>query len=1025
MAVAWMIFGSNGQFITSPNMPPTFRSTLQNWVQNNHWIINNIYFVPDSNGYVVLGDNVLFGSGYPQDQFDAACQLSAGGSTPLYWSWSSAGCWAVFCSDGAYQFGPNVPPAVTAALQAYMQSNQQHRTEYWASNLVFSPSGDWLLIGFDPADEGDGTYSYSTGFPPDVLAAVSSLPDRTGVATVSFDPDGGWVMFDTAGNLYWGSATPADVQTAAQEFASGNAITAIQFTEIGVYTMPVQTSFSLTGPIDPSTWTDQNVGVSQTYGLPQTQTISTPSNAQFGITTTTEGPSPAGQPVLTVISTAGFSVGQSITINPGGLTQETGTVESVTPGTSLTMESNLQSAHQNGEAVVATVPVFDPLANTYLLAIPASHVAFPFIFTFTDDSAKTPESPPTLGGNHAHWEIQIQQLALDAWGNLIPGPEGELPYWQVIGSTTVVDLFGPDSTNEAGSPGGAPVASPNQSVQQAVMIPVDFQNTQSALRVQYLCWLGDTNFEGADSYDTGPMEAAGTVVDGGGGGGPIVIAWSNDGAYATLAQWLVAVLPSDLVQLKALPVGLIYCPPGSKSSATLSYGTTNSLTWGFSDSSGNTYTVDDSISVSQQNMQSSTGSVSLNYAGYSLGLGASDQFQTQQTWDTSTTTGVTTTVQNAYTIDLTDAETWSWQINIPYPYPGETAFPNNQAFQEDTFLLIVHPQLAIWAYPSLNAVQLLASWPGLTSVAVSDLAAAALGTQGQTLTSESASVTLSAADCASLLSLDPFYAAQWQGATLPPDRFAYIQPCTFGTEITVTQNGQDYADKHQTMTYQSLTSSEQTYKESFSYTYTATVDSKYTYSTTEGSGFNFSVGFMQNLGSQSSGGKGDDKGGATGTGTQGSSGTSTSTTDVTQTTNVNYQMFQEVDYKTAVTYSGSLDDVNPVTQVKTSGAGTSILSVASTTYFYPTDVIIIDPNGSNMEVAVISSVQDGISFGLSVPLRNTHQSGEQVIPTWSYLQPNPYRDLLFGGIALQDTNAMKYLPIIHLPGRRSRRARKT
>ena len=62
-------------------------------------------------------------------------------------------------------------------------------------------------------------------------------------------------------------------------------------------------------------------------------------------TASTNGTSTSGQKVLTVTSTAGFVQGQTIVINPGGATQETGIVASIIAGVSLQMYANLAYTH--------------------------------------------------------------------------------------------------------------------------------------------------------------------------------------------------------------------------------------------------------------------------------------------------------------------------------------------------------------------------------------------------------------------------------------------------------------------------------------------------------------------------------------------------------------------------------------------------------------------------------------------------------------------------------------------------------
>jgi hypothetical protein len=252
-----------------------------------------------------------------------------------------------------------------------------------------------------------------------------------------------------------------------------------------------------------------------------------------------------------------------------------------------------------------------------------------------------------------------------------------------------------------------------------------------------------------------------------------------------------------------------------------------------------------------------------------------------------------------------------------------------------------------------------------------------------------------------LLSLDPFYAANWQGAPLTGSRWGFIKVCQFGTSIQITPSGLPSGPTHLVFSIQDIITEESTYKQSVSETYSTTIESKFTYAGQQSNGITFGETVKEQLGS------GSDKGSVGGsvTGTISGSATQTSITTNTQTMTVNYQGGFGIDYKTAITYSGTLDDVEPSTQTKGAAAGATVLPVASTDYFSVNDAIIINVNGSTAEAAIIASIQVGTSFTLSKPLANTHGAGEIVIPLWNEMNVDAYRDLQFGGIAFQDTNA--------------------
>lgn len=61
--------------------------------------------------------------------------------------------------------------------------------------------------------------------------------------------------------------------------------------------------------------------------------------------TVVDADSASGQPVLNVASTEGYKVGETIIIDEGNLNEETGVIESIQDGESLTLEANLSNTH--------------------------------------------------------------------------------------------------------------------------------------------------------------------------------------------------------------------------------------------------------------------------------------------------------------------------------------------------------------------------------------------------------------------------------------------------------------------------------------------------------------------------------------------------------------------------------------------------------------------------------------------------------------------------------------------------------
>jgi hypothetical protein len=202
---AWMIFGTTGRYVTNANLPPDFRSMAKNYVQNEGWVITAIYCYPDTNGYVIFGTNggISWSGSFPSDFAGATWPLkNPGDRTPLYLSWQAAAEWPVFCSDGAYAPGPNVPSQVSTSIPTLSNTHDP---------LVFSPRGYWLLIGNDKANEGVGSYPSSSGFPADVLVAANALPDHAGEARVTLQGCGQPRGFSLIG---WPVATSGSDKTA-------------------------------------------------------------------------------------------------------------------------------------------------------------------------------------------------------------------------------------------------------------------------------------------------------------------------------------------------------------------------------------------------------------------------------------------------------------------------------------------------------------------------------------------------------------------------------------------------------------------------------------------------------------------------------------------------------------------------------------------------------------------------------------------------------------------------------------------
>ena len=137
-------------------------------------------------------------------------------------------------------------------------------------------------------------------------------------------------------------------------------------------------------------------------------------------------------------------------------------------------------------------------------AVGDTHVSMPVSFTFIDDSATDPIGrfgPPRNnvnampnGGNHAYCEVQLQQILLDPAGVPQLQPNGQVAY-RVVASFTS-HLFGPTAFWTP-PPATGSVASANASVTQQQVIdgllePQWVDNIP--VRIAYRCYLGDTRY---------------------------------------------------------------------------------------------------------------------------------------------------------------------------------------------------------------------------------------------------------------------------------------------------------------------------------------------------------------------------------------------------------------------------------------------------------------------------------------------------------------------------------------------------
>jgi S-layer homology domain len=298
----------------------------------------------------------------------------------------------------------------------------------------------------------------------------------------------------------------------------------------------------------------------------------------------------------------------------------------------------------------------------------------------------------------------------------------------------------------------------------------------------------------------------------------------------TTPPFNAAVIPSALMEIRALPYLIIYHPPGNQSTATINL----TSTYGTSFKIGNSTTTGNSWSeTSSSGVQFAAKGA--GFAGFGGNLGAGSSLD--QTIKTGY--GVTDDTGSTGASSVGIQSTWKTKedTNLAAPGNGDTCASLtdcgmlkhhsdtywHEPFWQDKFVLLVHPQFATWVlgngedrYVMLGAV------PVTVDFLVGDLAACAAGQRPYGLNPCKATYStdnissadgkpfpvlrgtkpeliLTPNDAVNLLKLDPFY-RNGQGADIPSTRQIQIaspaygskigEPAQGSTDITVTNNEQ-------------------------------------------------------------------------------------------------------------------------------------------------------------------------------------------------------------------------------------------
>ena len=440
--------------------------------------------------------------------------------------------------------------------------------------------------------------------------------------------------------------------------------------------------------------------------------------------------------------------------------------------------------------------------------VPSTAVIFHVSCQFKDRS-DTIEVGNAVWGNHGHYETKVQVLEANPDGTVAIDPKTKQPVWKDASPIARLDLFGPGATNLTLPTGSSPPVPPGGIAQGDLAATATFTQVANIVRVAFRFFLGDTRDSGLLPEQT--IAVSNTVGQTRGGtprqyiSVPVDYPFSSDDnkAWAFTRSIEIDIPPSELIQFTYAPIAILYAPPGDLS--TISYQVQNSYAAkiAFCSSWSSEYKTSNTSTFS---LQEQFGIDLKNVPRTSVGLSA----KSTQIWDNTQWNSGATTLGNQEVISLGSTEQitriFSWgEQQTPsdpahsgsrhsasphsgLPHPGSTPSgstpsaltPNTTPipFWYDVIILISHPQFAIWDYepsatgdgPALNALQAIGQLPGYSAVGVGQLSEIvsnwATGTAKYDTSWNKAPylpVPLTPYECTSLLSLDPFWVAQWQG----------------------------------------------------------------------------------------------------------------------------------------------------------------------------------------------------------------------------------------------------------------------
>jgi hypothetical protein len=434
--------------------------------------------------------------------------------------------------------------------------------------------------------------------------------------------------------------------------------------------------------------------------------------------------------------------------------------------------------------------------------VPSTAVIFHVSCQFKDRS-DTIEVGNVIWGNHGHYEMKVQVLQANSDGTVAIDPNTKQPVWKDASPIARLDLFGPGATNLTLPTNSSQPASSGGTAQGDLAAPATFTQVANIVRIGFRFFLGDTRDSGLLPEQTIAVLNTSGQNRGGTPGQYIsvpvnypVISDENK-AWAFTRPLEIDIPPSELIQFAYAPIAILYAPPGDSSTASYQIHNSYAAKIAFGKNWSNEYkTSNTSTFALQQQFGIDLNGILRTNAGLSAST------KPTQEWDSSQWNSGCTTLGNQEVILLGSTEqitrTLSWGKPQPPSAskptastpsgsfstpPGSTppgSTPNTAMvpFWCDVIILVAHPQFAIWDYeaavmgdgPGLNALQMIGQLPGYSAVSIAQLSEiisnwATGTTQYETGWNKAPyfPVPLTPYECTSLLSLDPFWVAQWQG----------------------------------------------------------------------------------------------------------------------------------------------------------------------------------------------------------------------------------------------------------------------